>query len=168
MASFGMQAIDVKEGASFDTKSIRFAADANAPVFKFADLFGGFRGGYVMANDIKDNEIEMKSTGYMKLDILAGLKKDYKVSPKINLIGKAFLGLTAAGSEPEFDAYKIIDKKDIKAIGADEGSFFVGLNGGIKYNLAPSIDLFAGLNAQFASLSTSYGGYLGVNYKFGK
>jgi predicted outer membrane repeat protein len=166
MISFGLQAIDVKEGASFNTKSIRLAVDANAPVFKFADLFGGLRGGYVIADDIKDNEIEMKSAGYMKLDILAGLKKDYAASSKVSLIGKAFLGLAAIGSEPEFDAYKIIDKKDIKAIGANEGSFFVSINGDVNYNLAPSIDLFAGLNAQFATVSTVNAGYWGVNYKF--
>jgi hypothetical protein len=121
-----------------------------------------------MANDIKDNEIEMKSAGYMKLDILAGLKKDYAASSKVSLIGKAFLGLTVVGSEPEFDGKKLVAVETVKVKGADEGSFFVGLNGGVNYSLVPSIDLFAGFNAQFASQSTVYGGYLGINYKFGQ
>jgi outer membrane protein OmpA-like peptidoglycan-associated protein len=160
MASLGLQTIDVKNGISFNTKSIRFSADANAPIFIFADIFGGIRGAYVKADDIKDGNIEIKSSDYMTLDLLAGLKRDFEVSDRLSLITKGFVGLKVMGQEMKTDD----TLEQIKGISQD--AFFVGINGGINYSLNSSVDFFAGINTQFSSLSTVYGGYFGFNYKF--
>jgi predicted outer membrane repeat protein len=164
MASFGMQSIDVNDGYSFNSNSLRFSVDGNSPFFKFADFYGAIRGGYVISDNIDDNETKINSGRYMKLDVLAGLKKDYITFNKFSLIGKAFLGLTILGAQPEFD---IAGNKG-KVKGDSEGIIFLGINGGIQYDIDEKIDLFAGINSELAYISTAYTFYLGLNYKFGQ
>jgi predicted outer membrane repeat protein len=164
MLSFSMQNIDVKDAKAFDTKSIRFALEGSAPIFKFIDIFSGLKAAYVMSDeiDIKNINVNFKPAKYTNAEVSVGLKKDFNISRKIAMSGKAYWGIIAMGKEPSFDS----SIGEIKA--SAKGETFIGLSGAIKYSMTSNLDLFVGVNGDKSDISNRYYGNVGISYKFSK
>jgi hypothetical protein len=129
---------------------------------KTIDMYAGIRGGYAIGDNIKDRNIELPSAGYGKLDIVGGLKKDYKAFSKLIFSGKVYLGLSAIDTGTEFDSSMGT------VSGVEERGIIVGAGFALNYNLLPQMYLYTGLNSQTDSFSKSYSFYLGLNCKFGQ
>jgi outer membrane protein OmpA-like peptidoglycan-associated protein len=160
MGSFGMQSFEVQQLESFNSKSLKLSLGAEYIKSK-VDIFGNVRLGYSASGKIETDDLSMSADDYFKADIIAGLKKDYKITDGIILGGKIYGGFLIAGQDVEFKS-----DQDVPIKGAAQDDFFGGAGIKADFQIFNNLGVFGGVNAQSGGDNISYIGYLGIDYKF--